>query len=123
MKTAVFAIIYDKDINKILATTRPEDTNTPFALPGGKVDLGETETDALLRETAEEGIELIEPIFEKVHTDIINGFNIVWYKVTCEYNFLFDYKEKDRGIKAIHKTIEEIANSGYGNSFIANLKF
>lgn len=58
----------ENEAGKILAVSRKND-RTRFGLPGGKVDPGETDTQAVVREVREEtGLTLIDPspVFEKL---------------------------------------------------------
>lgn len=60
MKRAV-CLFVRRDDGKILAVSRKNDFNR-FGLPGGKVDPGETDEEALRREVREEtGLEIIDP--------------------------------------------------------------
>lgn len=112
---AVFAVV-EVD-GGLAATTRPKEGG--IGLPGGKVDPGETEEDALYREAEEEGWKLFgQPIF--IHEDYINEKLIRWYKVPSAEK-LEKYKESHRLVPIVASK-EEIANSGYGNSFIKNIK-
>ena len=117
---AVFVIVFVKG-GYVLATTRAEDKGEggKIGLPGGKVDPGESPVDAVYREAAEEGWKITK-IGEVVSSQIIEGKPVVWY-LGYGGKKLTDYKEKGR-IKPIMATIEEISNSGYGNSFISKIK-
>lgn len=52
-KLAATALIFNEDKSKLLGVSRKDDT-TKFGLPGGKVDVGETLYQALVRELKEE---------------------------------------------------------------------
>jgi hypothetical protein len=122
---AVFAVIKLEN-NKYAATTRAADTGEigKIGLPGGKVDPGESDIDALQRECMEEGWKISDKIaIEKYPTQTkymtIKGFEyprmIKWYEVdSFSVRKLTDYKEKHR-ISPIVATKEQILNSGYGN--------
>lgn len=118
-KIAVFAII--NTTNGVIVTTRPEDANVPFGLPGGKVDPGEPLEVALVRECFEEGVDISCCSFEKVHEDRVDDVLVHWFLVEGDYELLSDYKEKYRDIKVIFQSVHEVANSGYGNEFISTL--
>jgi|APCry1669189768_1035252.scaffolds.fasta_scaffold01698_7 mutator protein MutT len=65
MKRAVVALIFNKD-GKILGVSRKNNPND-MGLPGGKVDPGETLTEAIIREVREEtglNVKTFKPIFE-----------------------------------------------------------
>lgn len=114
-KVAVFAVFYDKDTNTVAATTRPEDSSVKVGLPGGKVDSGETYTDALFRECKEEGWDISESTPKCFHSQEIEGFNVFWFLVDKAVK-LSEYKEKHRGIIPEMVDIELLANdSTYGN--------
>ena len=118
-KVSVFAVINTKD--GILVTTRPEDKNVPFGLPGGKVDTGEDLKEALIRECFEEGVDIkhiSDLLFIKIREEYLDNGIVHWFHILGTPTILEDYKEKYRGIEVTHKTIEEVAVSGYGNSFL-----
>ena len=120
-KISVFAVI---EINgEIVVTTRPEDKNVPFGLPGGKVDEGETLIDALIRECFEEGVDIkhiSDLLFIKIREEYLDNGIVYWFHILGVPSLLSEYKEKYRGIKVEMKSIEEVSNSGYGNDFILN---
>lgn len=71
--TVVAAIIFNEDQTKILATHRHNHVNQGglWEFPGGKVETGESDFDALRRELQEEldiDIEMAEPFMELAHT-------------------------------------------------------
>lgn len=128
---AVFALI-KLDENQYAGTTRAADRNESgrVGLPGGKVDPGESDIEALIRECEEEGwkitsyteLERSIPIYKE--TIRVVGYNyprfIRWYKVDSKYvEKLTDYKEKHR-IKPITLTKDQLLKSGYGNQNLAN---
>lgn len=64
MKRAVTVLLHN-ELGQILAVSRKDNKND-FGLPGGKVDNGETDEEAIVRETKEEtGFELTDliPLF------------------------------------------------------------
>lgn len=111
---AVFAVVEVE--GGLAATTRPREGG--IGLPGGKVDPGETEEEALFREAAEEGWQL-EGEAQFIHEDHVDGKLIRWYKVDGA-KMLSEYKESHRLVPTVASR-EEIAESGYGNEFIANI--
>lgn len=106
---------------KIAATTRPYEKgkNKKIGLPGGKVEKNETPKQAAFRECKEEGWD-IPKVGKIIASKMIDGNPIVWFEAESATK-LEDYKEKKEGIKAIEVSIDRIANSGYGNSFIKEL--
>mgnify|MGYP001097628659 CR=1 FL=1 len=61
IKKAVCILLINKD-GEVLAISRGEDT-TQWGLPGGKVELGESLANAVIRETWEEtGYEIADPV-------------------------------------------------------------
>lgn len=118
-KVSVFAVIESN--GKVFVTTRPHDERMPFGLPGGKVDQGETLIEALKREVFEEGIDIDVSNAKLVHNEVIRDNNIFWFLLDAEPTLLKEYKEKYRGIMVESKTIDEVANSGNGNSFVKDL--
>ena len=124
---AVFAVI--RINGKFAATTRAADRGEAgkIGLPGGKVDLGETGPEALIRECAEEGWK-ISDVGKIVSSQMIEGRPVVWYEVKSG-EMLKDYPEmyKDHGngpklpvprVKPILATRKAISESGYGNEFL-----
>lgn len=106
---------------KIAATTRPyeKSKNKKIGLPGGKVEKNETPKQAAFRECKEEGWD-VPKIGKIIASKMTDGNRIVWFEAESATK-LNDYEEKEEGIKPIEVSIERIANSGYGNSFIKEL--
>jgi ADP-ribose pyrophosphatase YjhB (NUDIX family) len=120
MKTpASFSVIIVD--NKVCATTRDDGT---IGLPGGLMENSETVIETCLRESEEEGWEInlkrntqIIPFL----TDIVDDRLITWVLFNTDAKAKVDYLEKERGILPILVDIEEIKNSGKGNSFAIEL--
>ena len=77
MRKAVCILVFNED-GKILGVSRKNDA-TNFGLPGGKVDSGETEEQAVLRELLEEtGLRIfdIRKVFE--HTEDREYWTSCW---------------------------------------------
>ena len=121
MSTNVFAVFVVANISfgrKYFAATTRDDGR--IGLPGGKVDAGETPVQAAIRESREEGWDIVVHNTTPIHQDIIDGKLVQWFAGELPRK-LSDYKEKDRGIKAIAVSRDTIANSGFGNEFIKSL--
>ena len=127
---AVFAIAEVK--GGYAATTRAKDRGEEgkIGFPGGKVDKGESGEVAVIRESGEEGWK-INKVKGIAASRIVDGRPVVWYFVD-KAEPLVDYPEcyADHGagpklpeprVKPVVATKEQIANSGYGNDFIADL--
>ena len=85
-------------------------------MPGGKVDLGESPVDALIREAREEGFELIGVNPDPVMSRTVDGKPVQWFSCRSA-RMLDDYKEKGR-IAPILATRDQILTSGYGNEYL-----
>jgi 8-oxo-dGTP pyrophosphatase MutT (NUDIX family) len=92
-------------------TTRPDGK---VGLPGGKIDQGEDEIQAVMREAKEEGWTIHFISINPIHSQLVDGKMVVWYSGII-IDRLVDYKEKSRGIKPVYLTKEEVKNSGFGN--------
>jgi 8-oxo-dGTP pyrophosphatase MutT (NUDIX family) len=117
---AVFAVAPTGD-GLIAATTRAHDRGEAgrIGLPGGKVDQGETPIEAVIRESAEEGWTLHHVYPEPIHTAVVDG-HMVWWFAAATATKLSTYKEVGR-ITPLTATLEQLANSGYGNDFLAEV--
>jgi len=105
------------------ATTRAKDRGESgrIGLPGGKIDPGENPVEAAVRESEEEGWQVlnINPI--PIHKAIVEGKMVWWFRADSAQP-LTEYKEKYRGIIPIKVDLQTIANSGYGNEFLGKYK-
>lgn len=117
MTFAAFAVVVFDD-GSIAATTR--DKGNSIGLPGGKVDLGETPEEAVIREAEEEGW-LVCGLPVLIRQDYVEGKLVAWYAFEEGFS-LENYKEKPRGIRPIRVSLAEMANSGYGNDFLKDYK-
>lgn len=102
------------------ATTRAKDRGEEgkIGLPGGKVDSGETPEAAAIREAAEEGWEIFGEL-KKIHEDKVEG-RLVWWFLAKKAKKLNIFKEKGR-IEPIEASLQELAESGFGNSFLSSV--
>ena len=106
-KLAATALIFNEDKSKLLGVSRKDDT-TKFGLIGGKVDIGETLYEALVRESKEEtGLDIISaiPIYFREDGDFV----AVVYLVT-EYSGEISTSEKGV-VKWI--TFEDLKNGAF----------
>lgn len=99
----------------IAATTRAADRGEAgkIGLPGGKVDKGESEQQAAIREAKEEGWSVIGVESTPYYTAKVEGRTVSWFKATGAIE-LATYKEQGR-ISTMVASISEISASGYGN--------
>lgn len=96
---------------RVASVTRPEGG---IGLPGGKLEEGETEIEALRRECEEEGwLIKIEDNVKPFYVRSTEHGLIGYYKVESVLRLL-NYKEKHR-IKNLYCKFWEIAKSGNGN--------
>lgn len=123
MKKAVFVVCTDGQT--ICATTR--ENGNKIGLPGGKSEEGESLFQTAIRESFEEGwhfnIKSEEvDIFHKETNE--KGMEIYW--VILDFDGkpvqIKDNKEKHRGIVSIIASVDELAESGYGNECLYYLK-
>lgn len=78
MKTAVAILLFDRDGGKVLAINRRDNPNL-WGLPGGKVDPGESNLAAAVREFREEtGVNLATSELTPIYTEICAGQVNYW---------------------------------------------
>lgn len=104
------AFVLAEDARGIAATTRDDGR---IGLPGGKVDKDENPFQAAVRESNEEGWNLLVSS-TAFKTDMVDGKWVQWYR-GVPISPLQDYKEKNRGIRPIFVDRKAIENSGFGN--------
>ena len=110
---AVFVVAVDEK-GSFAFTTRPESKTSKFGLPGGKVDAGESLSDAVIREATEEGWLVTLRSNDPFYTDIVKGRKIAWFAGDVVEK-LVDYKEAYRGIKTLLGNAEWACKTGYKN--------
>lgn len=116
MTKTVFAAFAVVRVGGLLwATTRDGVDSGKVALPGGKLDSGETPEEAVLRECREEGLAL-QGSPALLREQVLDGYRIRWYSFPYATP-LSDYKEKKRGIKALLLKPSELS-PGFGNEFL-----
>lgn len=109
----IFAVFVVAPINgKLAATTRPTSPGK-IGLPGGKVDPGETLTQAALREAKEEGFAIKGLQNSPFHIQEVDGKPVAWFLAQSATK-LSSYKEMGR-VLPISATKEALIASGYGN--------
>lgn len=123
MRQVVVAIAVNEE-GKIACSTRTPDKDyygKGFALPGGKVDEGETLRAAVYRECCEEGWDIYfpdsKPFFslELGNDGEGNKFICYWFLGVNPHK-LNEYKDKHRGIIPVFKSLEEVYTCGYHNN-------
>jgi hypothetical protein len=97
--------------NGFATTTRPN--SSKIGLAGGKVDLGETAREAVIREAKEEGFTVIGVEENPFYYQEVDGKMVAWFRAT-EAVMLYDFKEKGR-ITPVVSSLQEISLSGFGN--------
>ena len=119
-KLAATALIFNEDKSKLLGVSRKDDT-TKFGLPGGKVDVGESMSEGVIREVKEEtglSVKSTAPIFLREDGDFV----AVVYLVT---NWSGEVSTTEKGVvKWI--TFEDLkhgAFSEYNTMLEEHLKF
>lgn len=111
---AAFAVVLE--YGNIWVTTRDGKDQGKFGLPGGKQEGDENIIQTAIRESAEEGLSVEGPTM-LLHRAEVDGYDVYWYLFQSAKPLL-EYKEKYRGIKPTMVSIEDAANSGYGNEFL-----
>jgi len=112
---ASFAVC--REGSNVWATTRDGKDAGRIGLPGGKVDAGEHPAFTARREAAEEGV-AVHGEGVLVHAALVEGRLVHWYEFASA-SPLAVFKEQARGIRAVLVPLVAIAESGYGNDFLA----
>jgi len=112
---AAFAVVREGEA--IWATTRDGADTGRVGLPGGKCEPGENPFHTARREAAEEGLH-VHGAGQLIHTAIVDGRLVRWYEFDGATP-LCQYKEQRRGIKPVLLPTITVAQSGYGNDFLA----
>lgn len=114
MNVKFFAVFVLAMNSKGIAGTTRDDGISTVGLPGGKVDEGEDIFAAAVREAKEEGW-ILRPLGKNlIQTKLVKGKMIAWIPGVIVRR-LKNYKEKNRGIKNIYLTQDQVVNSGMGN--------
>lgn len=111
---AVFAVVEVSE-GFYAATTRAADRGEDgrIGLPGGKVDLGESPVQALVRECAEEGWMISDVHDVPCHAQDVDGKPVLWFRANEAYP-IGDHKEKGR-ISPVVVNAHDVKTSGHGN--------
>lgn len=110
---AVFVVAADCD-GLIAVTTRPKGKSSPYGFPGGKVEPGETLSQAALREAEEEGWRVRLKSDEPFYTDVVKGRKVAWFAADI-LEKLSDYKEAHRGLRTFLACPAWTCCTGYKN--------
>lgn len=93
-------------------TTRADGSR---GLPGGKVDAGERPEQAAIRESREEGWEILLTSRRPIHRQTVDGREVWWFGGTALRMVPVRPEDKRRGIRPIPLTGAEIRETGMGN--------
>ena len=119
-KLAAVALIFNKDKTKLLGVSR-KDNHELFGLPGGKVDVGESMSEGVIREVKEEtglSVKSSVPIFLREDGEFVAAV----YLVT---NYEGEVSTKESGVVAwiTFEDLKQGAFSEYNTKLEQHLKF
>ena len=117
---AAVALIFNKDKTKLLGVSR-KDNSTLFGLPGGKVDVGESMSEGVIREVKEEtglNVKSVAPIFLREDGEFVAAV----YLVT---DYEGEVSTKESGVVAwiTFEDLKQGAFSEYNTKLETHLKF
>ncbi len=119
-KLAAVALIFNKDRTKLLGVSR-KDNHKLFGLPGGKVDVGETMSEGVIREVKEEtglSVKSSAPIFLREDGEFVAAVYLV-----TDYEGEVSTKESGLVSWITFEDLKKGAFSEYNTKLEQHLKF
>lgn len=117
MTTPFAAFLVARYKSGYAATTRAADRGEEgrIGLPGGKLDPEETASQAVVRESAEEGWLISKgSSLSLIHEQLVDGRLVQWFELKGSVRIARTFKEQGR-ISPIMVHLSDLIKSGYGN--------